>query len=127
MSSFDVLKVHHTVSDRDSGETRVTKITPYIRLTTEGRSTPLFLKGGKVMDENGVLSDPIPSWIWMEASKCSSAALQEAGFALDEVQSNWADQSSVDQGDGDAQDPSVQDPEPPKAVLPKRYGNRGKR
>lgn len=46
----------------------------------------LFLKHGKVYDENGRVQEQVPEWVWEEAMRCSAQALQQAGFDPGNVQ-----------------------------------------
>ena len=82
----DFLTVHHTTVDPNSGEVKVTRLTPYIRVKSNSAPVPLFLKNGNVYDENGRLQDPVPDWVWEEAARCSGRALRESGFDPDNVQ-----------------------------------------
>lgn len=74
------LNVHTKVTDPNTGEERLVKVEPYLRIRAPEGPTPLFLKGGKVCDENGKEQKPVPAWVWRMAAHCSDAALREAGF-----------------------------------------------
>lgn len=76
----EFLKVHHLSEDANTKEVKVVRTTPYIRIQSGGGPTPLFLKQGRVADENGVEQKPVPLWVWQEAAKCTPVALREVGF-----------------------------------------------
>jgi hypothetical protein len=74
----DVLKVHHQ-SQLQSGELKITRITPYVILggAQGGR---IFLKGGKILDENGFQVEE-PPWLQEQLTRMTRSVLEEIGFA----------------------------------------------
>lgn len=75
-----LLNVHTKIIDPNTGEEKLVKVEPYLRLKSGEAPTPLFLKKSQVCDENGRIVKPVPGWLWQMASSCSDAALREVGF-----------------------------------------------
>ena len=77
----EFLKVHHLSEDANTKEVKIVRTTPYIRIQSGGGPTPLFLKQGRVADENGVEQKPVPlSGSGRKLPNAHPVALREVGF-----------------------------------------------
>lgn len=78
------LKVHHFEKIPGSQNSRLTQVTPYLRLS-RGQEPPVYVQGGQVWSEGG--ADPLeqlPDWFGEEVAKASPAALKEVGWGVKE-------------------------------------------
>lgn len=72
------LKPHEYSKQEGSSSYRLTKVTPYIRVGSEGES--LFLQEGKVFSLDGKQMKDVPDWCKAEIEKLTPAARAEVGF-----------------------------------------------
>lgn len=82
MNTHELLKVQHYEPTGTDGSVRLVKNAPYVRLTRGAES--VFVKGGGVYGEGGVVVDPLPEWFWAEARKLSPASREAIGLRLPE-------------------------------------------
>lgn len=82
--AFD-LKVDHYTTQADTGEMKLLKETPYLRIKVDG-NPPLFCRAGVVYDEGGEVHNPIPDYIETELMKVTEAQLQAHGFSKESGQ-----------------------------------------
>lgn len=75
---MSVLKTHHFEKVPGQLTHQLTRVTPYVRLTSEGQV--VYLKLGKVVYEDGTLVTKMPAWFEAEFAKLSPQALAECGF-----------------------------------------------
>ena len=85
MSRFD--KVHHYVTIPGTNDVRMTKVTPYIRVS-QGDDTPYFLQNGVFFAAEGDRFDDedVPEWAWFQAGMCTDKILTEAGCRADRIE-----------------------------------------
>lgn len=73
------LKVHHHERVPGTQESRLTRLTPYLRLSHK-EDPPVYIQGGAVYSEGGPALETLPDWFHAELAKLSPAALQEVGW-----------------------------------------------
>jgi hypothetical protein len=73
------LKVHHHEKLPGTQESRLVKVTPYVRITRDGHP-PLYVQGGKVFGEGGPEVETLPEWFDAEMAKISPKVREEVGW-----------------------------------------------
>lgn len=72
------LRVHHF--EKRGGNTVLTRVTPYIRLSRQGDGV-VFLQRGKVYSEGGPRINPVPAWVWEDVKKLKESYRAQYGFS----------------------------------------------
>lgn len=73
------LRVHEYTKVSGSQAVRLTKVTPYIRLSS-GQGPPIFIQNGKLWSEGGPPIKDIPDWFYDELAKISKTALAAVNY-----------------------------------------------
>lgn len=73
------LKVQHHERVPGTQESRLTRTTPYLRIS-HGQDAPIYIQGGVAYGEGGPAIETLPDWFHAELAKMSPAALAEVGW-----------------------------------------------
>ena len=72
------LTAHEYAADPETGQTRLVREHPYIRIGFEDAS--LFLQEGRCWGEGGAQVTDLPDWLIVEMAKISPVALANVGW-----------------------------------------------
>jgi hypothetical protein len=81
------LRVHHHEKKPGSMESRLVRVTPYVRITRDSHP-PLYVQGGRVFSEGGPEVETLPAWFGEEMARLSPKVREEIGWTLERLDSN---------------------------------------
>lgn len=78
------LKVHDFVVDKTSGQTTLTKRTPYTRFVSKGEPAISFQNGKFFYDADpkAISKEVVPAWVWAQAKQMDPEYRKRLGLLL---------------------------------------------
>lgn len=73
------LKVHHYEKIPGSQQSRLVRVTPYVRITRDSHP-PLYVQGGGVYGEGGQRVETLPAWFDEEMARLSPQMREQVGW-----------------------------------------------
>ena len=73
------LTVHHYEKIPGQQQSRLARVTPYVRIARENQP-PIFVQGGQVYSEGGQTLTQLPSWFDEEMAKLTPTVREEVGW-----------------------------------------------